>query len=292
MQHYTVMRRKRTIVLLTAAGLAACLVLFWSRRTPEPSYNGRTLSQWLDNLWYSDNAQDRAAQEAVKAMGTNVLPHLRPMFNAHDSAFKRSVMPRLAKQSLVKIRYLRDYEHQERASRACRALGPLAVEYVPEWTSMLDDTSRLTGPWCGLVAIVDVQPRSNSIPQFTKALTNAFGQMRELAARELGNHPTLARSAVPLLVRCTKDLDPRVREASIRSLARFTADAPIVVPALVEALDAQDAATRNVAATSLALMGPSARSATARLIECLKDPDSGVRAMAQWALTQIGKDSQ
>ena len=52
------------------------IILFLSNRSSEPSYKGRTLSQWLV---YYDSREDESTKhdetvEAIKAMGTNCIP--------------------------------------------------------------------------------------------------------------------------------------------------------------------------------------------------------------------------
>lgn len=66
------MRRRWKILLLAACGLIAVVaVCFFCLRENEPSYNGRTLSEWLERA-----PGDRAAILAVRQIGTNAVPLL------------------------------------------------------------------------------------------------------------------------------------------------------------------------------------------------------------------------
>jgi hypothetical protein len=67
------MRRhwKRIALLLAVTAVAACVLIAFSSPEPEPSYQGRTLSEWISPANYPQPEMD-----ALLHMGTNVLPHL------------------------------------------------------------------------------------------------------------------------------------------------------------------------------------------------------------------------
>jgi hypothetical protein len=76
--------RRRKLVLVAACGLAAVVaVCIFALREAEPSYNGRTLSEWLErrdgnarmDALYAES-QRREAEVAVREIGTNAVPTL------------------------------------------------------------------------------------------------------------------------------------------------------------------------------------------------------------------------
>jgi hypothetical protein len=85
-------RKRWKILLLGACGLVAVVaVCFFCLREQEPSYNGRTLSEWLDlydeenSIAYSQTPRDTAAVNAVRAIGTNAIPMLSRWARTEDS---------------------------------------------------------------------------------------------------------------------------------------------------------------------------------------------------------------
>ena len=78
------MKRLRFILIVLAVFLAGAVVINAVRR-PEPSYQGRTLSQWMSDVapHFSNGMATpkpaevrQAAEIAVKAIGSNAVPTL------------------------------------------------------------------------------------------------------------------------------------------------------------------------------------------------------------------------
>ncbi|MDB6056413.1 MAG: domain containing protein [Verrucomicrobiales bacterium] len=94
-------RRRWKILSMAACGLIAVVaVCFFCLREREPSYNGRTLSEWLQRYdphspWWIDGvavgvdsaAEDEAAK-AVRQIGTNALPTLVGWVAAEDGTLR------------------------------------------------------------------------------------------------------------------------------------------------------------------------------------------------------------
>ena len=140
-------------------GLLVAIASYCARFQSEPVYADRSLSEWLVDLDYSHRPRDLLASNAVHQMGAAaVLPHLGPMLRAEDSPMKLRLLGLLSKIGL-KTDFVPANRRRERASRACRVLGPAAAQYLPELTAMLDSLDRVTA-WCGHAAIMDVKPRA------------------------------------------------------------------------------------------------------------------------------------
>jgi HEAT repeat protein len=277
---------KVILLLVGLAGLAVAIGILLRNGQPEPSYEGKSLSQWLSALNYSYSPTDRQASNAVHHMGTNILPFLRPMLRAHDSRAKLLAIQILSKQHLVKFNFVPANEKRERASRACRVLGPAALEYLPELTTMLDSTNSATA-WCGYVAICDVKPGAQGIPEITKALTNASSQVRWVAASRLGGFGETASSATPWLSKCLLDPDVEVRLHAIKSLIQIKADQSIVFPQVITALNDTNANSRMQLIFQLGNLGSNALPLKAQIAERLQDTDAGVRSAAEQALKKL-----
>ena len=160
-----------TVFSLIVFGTAFVLLSPKQRCEPVPSFQGRTLSEWLDQLDYTHSQSDVMASNAIAQMGTTILPFLKPMLRAHDSVLKLQLVELLSKQSVVKIKFTPADLRREKASRACRVLGPASAEYLPELAAMVH-SERPSTAWCGLVAIDDVISRMPAAAEVIKGLTN------------------------------------------------------------------------------------------------------------------------
>lgn len=91
------MTRRRKILLCVICGLIAVVaVCFFGLREQEPSYNGRTLSEWLERHmnFGTDSCADFVRQEAetaIRHIGTNAIPSLLKWNNATDSNFQKAL---------------------------------------------------------------------------------------------------------------------------------------------------------------------------------------------------------
>ena len=70
-----VMAKRRKRVILLACGVLALGLLWQVLRDREPSYQGRTLSEWVEQVGpaYLWNDSDEEVK-AVRAIGTNAIP--------------------------------------------------------------------------------------------------------------------------------------------------------------------------------------------------------------------------
>jgi len=84
-----------------AAGAVLMGVMIYSMcGRKEPGYQGKKLSQWLATTLYWDGAEWKGApdaqfREAMKAMGTNALPHLTRMVTKKDYPFTQWMYQRV-----------------------------------------------------------------------------------------------------------------------------------------------------------------------------------------------------
>lgn len=84
------MKRPRTILVIAIiASVTTTLVLAWPREK-EPTYKGRSLSQWLQ--LYREHAEGKIeAEQAVREIGTNALPWLLKWVGHRPPAWSRAV---------------------------------------------------------------------------------------------------------------------------------------------------------------------------------------------------------
>jgi hypothetical protein len=91
MYEYKVIPRSRTWLAMLLIGLLAVAVLVLLPKH-EPSFQGKSLDQWLEEYNRAGSIENtRAASEAIRAMGTNVLPFLLANLRHRDSPAKLKV---------------------------------------------------------------------------------------------------------------------------------------------------------------------------------------------------------
>jgi hypothetical protein len=106
----------------------------------EPTYKGKTLTEWL--YWRDDwlkmplsvglEANQIDCEEAVRAIGTNAFPKLIKMLSGHDGAFKSKIAKVVNGQTLIKFHIRTADERAEMSVWAIYALGTSARPLLPE----------------------------------------------------------------------------------------------------------------------------------------------------------------
>ena len=88
-------------MILPALLLASLLAIFLSLpgNAPEPVYQGRRLSKWLQLGRNPDGSLTSASTEALRGIGTNALPTLLKMASCTDSRLKQNALAFLARHS-------------------------------------------------------------------------------------------------------------------------------------------------------------------------------------------------
>jgi hypothetical protein len=186
----------------------------------EPSIDGKRLSVWLDQYQrstpkpeYDGDPQMRVrAEEAVRSLGTNSIPWLLVELSAKEVTRGDELPTNFYSGEAIGRRWL--------AATAFDILGPVAKNATPKLIPLLDDkqTSYTAATALGGIGL-------ESIPVLTQALTNSHATARESAVRVLGLFGSKAQSAVPAVIRCTKDQDGSVRGFAAFALKQIDSEA-------------------------------------------------------------------
>jgi HEAT repeat protein len=122
-----------------------------------------------------------------------------------------------------------------------------------------------------------------------EALTNANGQVRELAVVALAELAVAPAKRVAALTTAVKDPFPRVRRRAARALGDFGTSALPALPQLAAGLRDPDASVRRDCAGTLGRFGPPAVAGAPGLVQMLAEPEARTRAVAATALKRIGR---
>ncbi len=275
-------------------GLSVLAFAVYSLVPPEPSYQGKTVRDWL--TLYSTNRDE--SLRAIRQIGTDALPWLVADLRAKDPFWKKKLAEFAQRQSWIKIIFTPDSTRRVRAVEACAALGPLAKPAIPALGVAL-------GNGAGGAARVLEQFGPEAIPALIHALTNAPGCGAPYStALALGKFGAKARVAVTNLVWEFENYPIGYpRWASAKALSEICqelienekqSDCPEVVyakAALISGLSDTKPVVRRSAAEALAAFKTHAQAATPALRKLLDDSQLEVRQAATNALRAIAPEA-
>ena len=164
-------------------GVVVCQAL----RQREPVYQGKCLSSWLADLDLGSSCSPESATLAVRTIGTNGLPVLVTMVTTRDPLWKRGLITFNARQSVIQLRISEANVVRHRAVQGYGALGAAAKDAV-----------------AALIQIMD---------------TEVSVEVREDVAAALGAIGPEAKSAIPVLLKATRDPNPELRRRALFALA-------------------------------------------------------------------------
>jgi HEAT repeat protein len=258
------MRRRRAILLLLVGLLAAFGVWMFFLRNKEPSYQGRALSQWIEEA-----EEDDQVPEAIRQIGSKAIPYAQ--------AWMSYAGPELSSE--------REEHRADLAMLVFKHLGVQGKQAIPTLTAWLDDGKSRTRTARAAQALAYIGP--NGLPPLMACLASKERDVQTSCINAIATMGRAADPALPALLRCLQDANGWVRLATAATLRNTNVDATLVVPALAGALQDQDAYVRRSACLGLAAFKERARMAVPGLLEVLKDKDKRVLEAATNALPQI-----
>lgn len=255
-------RRKTWVILsvLVAVGLS-----FYLLHSPEPKYQGKNVSDWLDD-WAAHKQTDYYG--AIRAIGTNGLPYAVRNLARNDS--------------LLHKKYV---QYQPKLPKILRKIFPPPKPLL----------QHVDG------ANVFFYLGSNSIPSAIALLKHDSSTVRQSAASGLGGlrrQSAAANVAIPALIEALGDNDPHVRLYAALTFMDMGADASNAVPALKKVLATTGGSSpatslfylRAAAARALGKIGVSAAEALPELKLAIQEPDSYLRGQAAVAIWRISSN--
>jgi hypothetical protein len=131
-----VTKGKKLLIMLgcLVGGLALACTLLLAFQPREPQYKGRTLSEWTQaySVYGVPTPQADAADEAIRSIGTNALPHLLRWIRYELPPWRRSLAKITPTRLLPWVLQTTPNARANLAVLAFKALGPAASSAVPE----------------------------------------------------------------------------------------------------------------------------------------------------------------
>ena len=287
---------RAALLVVVVVAVVALGVLAFPRET-EPSYQGRTLTDWLDDYYYDsrerieDDSPQTEAYLAIRAIGTNALPTLLRWVEHEPSPLGerlRSVAASLP-SSLANLGFVQKLEQWGRRPdnwpQAFQVLGAEANSAVPELTRLLHAPAVENDGLLPTLALAYIGPAG--LPPLLAAVADPNAACRINAISAVGDMGTNAFPAIPLLIQSLSDRNLHVARAATRVLCEKRLRPDIVLPALAKCLQSPDPETRILAAAWLAEVKAYRSRACRVLRSARQDPSKEVRSFAESSIEML-----
>jgi hypothetical protein len=263
--------------LLAFAGSA----LYVRRQVYEPSWGGKTVSQWAAYCVHDGgNINHSTAQVALRQLGSNAVPTLLCLLSADESKWLDKGL------WLGRLRGLNAKQCHYSAAWACAAIGPPARPALPLLIRMFERRDCVED---AQIALMKIGPEG--VQFLTNALPSSEEPVRWSVVYHLRATTTDPSSAAAALSRALDDPSPRVRAEAAWGLGMLQADPPTTVPRLVRCLDDPNDRVKECAIQALGLFGKSAAPAVPSLLEFSRTNAISMASTAWQALEKIDPDA-
>jgi len=282
------MRRKWLIGLVVLVALVG--MALWLARNPEPSYQGRTASAWLD-LQEIPGAGREHVIAGFKAMGRDAAPFLarelewKPtwLYDRLWALKYRSRLPAWLKQRIPESK-----DRRASAALVFPNLGPDAEPALPTLLRLFrteDPDEKVRYGVCATLGALG-ERIDFMVPELTQSLIDGRPHSRGLCADLLADIGPKAKAAVSALEVAVKEGGWLSRSAA-RALLKIDGQTNLAVEVFTQCLDQTDSGLRSSALADLRQLGPAAMPAAPRIQQALWDPEASVRQAAMEALREI-----
>ena len=237
--------------IMIVAGVAILsLFLAVLLRPREPTYQGKPLSYWAEQLWTPGAAEQDQARTALRAIGPKAVPLLLGQIRRQNSLslrLYRDTWPRLPRTFRRVFPRPKPLD-EDLARRIGLAVGQIGAAAVPHLIPALEDRHdgvRLAA----VVAMERIAPKSDTaVTAVARLLKDPSGLLRFSAVNALGRMRPNSVRAVPGLIGALRDGDmgPKpgsqvlVRANAARVLGRIGPRAKAAVPELARLVRATD----------------------------------------------------
>jgi len=257
------------------------------------------------------NPKEKAAGDAIRAMGTNSLPTLVAIIRQKENKSAARFIAWVNKQRFLKVKI---YSTAERRAQAYAALQELGYIAIPAWTEILLDEKLPVYPrefaafslanlrnspgfaaaiptnssaYAAMTVIIE-QRDEQAWHGLLRGLNSTNSLIRSNAAINLGGFGPRAKGAIPGLIEHASDPDPGARKACLRALRDCEPDPAL---GLIRALQYERGYSRAGAAASLGLLKQRPTESVQALMSAALDSESYVRETAISALSDFGTNA-
>ena len=241
------MKRRRILLVLAMAAVAAAVALCWPRGPKEPVFEGKRLGHCLSQALTTGTpkAQDQA-ERAVKAIGTNALPWLMSEFtrpySKSSSAFNRWVQ----RNTRWKYRFHGDEKRMRRAAHGIHWLGSNAAPALPVLYTYFTDPVRARHAAYAMTGTGEL-----SLPYVQQAIASTNTELARVGTLAMMQLARETETAIPHLVQLVNHKDSIVRHLTVFGLSLVKSRPDLTLPAIVSAAADADLRVRIIATNML-----------------------------------------
>lgn len=270
-------------------GFGVLAAVIWFLTPSAPSYQGRPLTAWLDELCapQSDNESSAQAEirlatltNVVRSVGSGALPFFVDCLDRKGSPEWYCDLDSWLRYKTSQHVGLPLSQDRRAAAVTClRVLGPDAAPAVPRLTRLLNDEED-----CLLGARALAAIGSQALPALSNAVaTSSNDRIRWAAVEGIGDLGPAARPASNLLERVARESKPAVgvtlADLALRALVDSETNLDEMLPLLIRS--AGNTNTALGSAYGLALLGSSG---LPTLLSCVTNESAKIRLAAELAL--------
>ena len=258
-------------------------------RPSEPAYRGKSLTQWVEQLFANYPRRDFEARDALRAMGQPAVQFLTRMVGHAPSRWRLRLAAMTADIPLInRICYVATFD-RVLAAKVLAEIGPTAKSAIPALDQAAKDEERMLS-LSARAALIRIRSESidSHIETFRQFGTTNSAQTSFLLA-ELGPY---AMPALPALLEGMQSTNDRVRYIAVFALSNIGCESPECVPILEGLLSDSSHLIRCQALHGLRNIGPPAKTALTNVLQSLQDTNDLVRAGALLYFGEVLSDEE
>lgn len=292
------MVRRVSIALAVLLAIAGAILLFL-RPAPEPVYQGKSVSEWIDGrpvsikgaVGFSSFVQPfkNDEREAVRALGTSAVPAVIERLRRRDSGVRRLLVTWAAKQNVVHVHFRPPaYWLNSRGLEAAQILGPDAASAVPYIRPFLNDTNvSLRVHALNAIGRIGTNAQSAAPELFKVLRSDPERSLRLNALDTLGYIRLPANLAFDAVANAMSDPNYDVRIHAMQWFMGRAVDPAKLAPVMIKQLQNPDPLFQTLAMRELCWMKNDATNAIPLVEQLLGSTDLQVRLAARGTLERL-----
>ncbi len=184
------MKRLRPIAAVAIVLLLGSFMIHLARPT-EPSFQGHRLSEWLNDyspafsngmVILKPEAKRKAAEHAVKEIGTNAIPTLLRCLQATDFPMKTRLNSLLDKQHYLRFRFHSFEDTATLANQGFLILRYDALPAAPTLVQLIQSQDPKRRRWALVCLFCIIQKKDNFLPLILQSLHDSDRSVQITAA--------------------------------------------------------------------------------------------------------------